>query len=90
MVAVIPVVVHVLSVRPDQPGSLRVRATVRAGDVQPGQTLYFSEPDGSRHLVTVQGRKDGPKHVTLVLKGEQSSVGTLRNGTYLFGCSNFP
>lgn len=76
-------VFHVLSVRREESGSA-VRGTIRRGQVEPGQSLRFQTPSGTRHVVRVEGSKAGPRHWTLHLAGSSADLDALRRGFYLF------
>jgi hypothetical protein len=78
-------VFHVLSLPKRDEGHAEARGTIRAGNLQAGDTLWFVTPSGQRHEVQVVSVNPGERHVFLDLRGGKESLESLQGGYYLFG-----
>lgn len=77
------VLFHTLSTRSDKDGSLRLRGTIRAGDIQPGAQLFYKDDAANQHPVEVLDRVDQRRHVELTVRGQR--LEGLTAGRFLFG-----
>lgn len=78
-------IVHGLSIFETRDGLFKIRSTIRAGHVMPGQTLSFTASDGEVHTLKVKECIDGPsRHTTLIVDGD--AISEFKGGYYLFGC----
>jgi len=80
------IVVHGLSIFPENDKLCRIRATIRMGDVQAGQVLTYKTPEGKQFSLTVKKRREGPsRHVTLFMEGDTDALTHYKGGYYLYG-----
>ena len=75
-------VIHVLAVHKLEGDQRKVSATIREGDANAGENLWFAAADGSHQEVRIVSRQDGRRHLTFELAG--SAIQSLRNGVYLY------
>lgn len=79
-------IVHGLSIFETKDGLHKIRSTIRAGHVLPGQILSFTAPGGDVHTLKVKECIDGPsRHTTLVVDGDADAISEFKGGYYLFG-----
>jgi hypothetical protein len=77
--------IHVLAVHPTSADEAQVRATIRLGDPEPGDRVWFQGPELIKHdLEIVSIRKSG-RLWTIALAGTVSDLEQLVGGTYLYG-----
>ena len=77
-------IVHGLSIFPEKNGLYKIRATIRKGEVQNGQTLGFITPGGAHYDLVVKEFRDGPgRHNTLIVEGDAEAIDNYKGGYYL-------
>lgn len=74
-------VVHPLNIREAGDNRIRVRGTIRIGQVPVGSSLEFKTTDGRTHRLSVLCVDEGKRHVELLLQGD--SVAELTAGRFL-------
>jgi len=77
------ILIHALSVWPEGQGRCRIRATVRAGEPQAGDEVWFKCRDLRSRRLVVQDVRITPRLSTITLLGDPNDVGELEGGMYL-------
>ena len=77
------VMIHALSVDKRGDATAHIRGTIRYGDPEPGATLFFRDPAGREHEVTLRERIDHKRIVELIVDGPE--LAPLEKGRFLYG-----
>lgn len=77
--------IHVLAVHPTSANEIRVRATIRLGDPEPGDRVWFQGAELTRHELEIVSIRSSSRLSTIVLTGSRSDLEQLVGGTYLYG-----
>ncbi len=79
-------IIHGLSIFERKDGLHKIRSTIRAGQVLPGQVLSFTTTAGEVHSLKVKECFDGPsRHTTIVVDGDADAISEFKGGYYLYG-----
>ena len=79
------ILIHALAVWPEGQGRCKIRATVRAGDPQAGDEVWFECRKLQSRKLVVQDVRITARLSTIALEGNPDDVDALEGGMYLHG-----
>ena len=75
--------IHALAVFPGEDGTCKIRSTIRSGDPQQGDAVWFETLDLTRKTLTVHEVQRSSRLSTITLKGDPDAITALTGGMYL-------
>ena len=77
--------IHVLAIHAEKPGTVRARVTVRLADPTPGCRVWFEGTDRVMRELEIVDIKLSNRLSTILLSGTEEDLQHLVGGTYLYG-----
>jgi hypothetical protein len=77
--------IHVLGVHPTGANEVRARATIRVGDPQPGDRVWFQGAELMKYELEIVSIRRSSRLWTIAFAGKGSDLEQLVGGTYLYG-----